>query len=244
MAYLAFNVEKKPFDNVLVRQAISHALNRASYISAIYLGNAEVAKNPMPPTLWGYNKSIKDYDYSVEKAKELLKKAGFEKGFTMELWTMPVSRPYLPAGKKMGELMQADLAKVGITAKLVSYDWPTYLAKTKTGEHQSVQFGWTGDNGDPDNFLNFNLSCSAIEPGGNRARWCNKDFDALMMKAKRASKQSERAGYYMRAQEIVKKEAPWVTLAHSTTYRAMSKKVVGYKIEPLGNDTFYGVDLK
>lgn len=244
VAYFAMNVTKKPFDDVRVRRAVNHALNRKAYIDAIYLGGAEVAKNPIPPTMWSYNKSIKDYDYNPEKAKQLLKEAGLAEGFSTDLWAMPVSRGYNPNGKKMGEMMQADLAKVGIKAKIVSYDWPTYLAKSKVGEHQSLQMGWIGDNGDPDNFLFVNLSCPAVEGGANRARWCHKPFDDLLLKAKRATNVKERTKLYEQAQQVFKDQAPWVTLAHSTTYRAMSAKVTGYKMDPLGSDVFYGVDLK
>lgn len=244
VGYLAFNVQKKPFDNILVRRAINHALNRPSYIEKIYMGNAVVATNPIPPTMWSYNKNIKDNEYNVQKAKELLKQAGFPNGFETELWTLPVSRPYNPQGKKMGELMQSDLAAVGIKVKLVSYDWPTYLAKSRKGEHQMIQLGWNGDNGDPDNFLNVLLGCASIEAGSNVARWCNKSFQDLVNKGKLTSNTKDRTKFYEEAQQIFKTEAPWVTLAHSKTYRAMSKKVHGYKLHPLGADSFEKVTLE
>jgi dipeptide transport system substrate-binding protein len=242
--YLAFNVEKKPYDNVFVRQAINYALNRNSYIDAIYLGHAQVAKNPMPPTIWGYNNEAKDYEYNPNKAKELLKKAGFPNGFSTELWTMPVSRPYIPNGKKMGELMQSDLAKVGINVRLVTYDWPTYLTKSKAGEHVMLQMGWTGDNGDPDNFLATLLSCAAVAPGQNRARWCYKPYDDLVTKGAKVSDQNARTELYKKAQVVFKEQAPWVTIAHSMTFRAMKKSVVGFKMDPLGHDHFYELDLQ
>ncbi|MBY0415407.1 MAG: ABC transporter substrate-binding protein, partial [Bdellovibrionales bacterium] len=180
VGYLSFNVTKKPFDNVLVRRAIAHALDRKSYINAIYMNNATIAKNPLPPTIWSYNNSVVDYDYDLVKAKALLAKAGFPNGFESEIWTLPVSRPYNPNGKKMGEMMQADLAKIGIKVKLVSYDWPTYLEKSKSGAHQMLQMGWTGDNGDPDNFLNALLGCGAVKSGSNYSKWCFEKFDKLI----------------------------------------------------------------
>ena len=244
VGYVAMNVEKKPFDNVLVRRAISHALNRKSYIKAIYQGNAEVAKNPIPPTMWSYNKGIKDYDYNPKKAKALLKKAGFPNGFETELWTMPVSRPYNPNGKKMGELIQADLAKVGIKVKLVTYKWATYLEKAAKGDHAMIQLGWTGDNGDPDNFLHVLLGCSAIKAGSNYARWCDKKFAKLIEKAKVTGNVKKRTQFYKQAQKIFKKEAPWVTVAHATVFKAMNKKVKNYKISPFGIESFYELDLK
>lgn len=244
VGYLAMNTQQKPFDNKKVRHAINHALNRDAYIRAIYLGHAKKAKNPIPPTMWSYNQSTKEYKYDPEKAKALLKEAGFPNGFKTEIWTLPVSRPYNPSGKKMGELMQADLAKVGIQAKLVTYDWPTYLAKSRKGEHQLIQLGWTGDNGDPDNFLNVLLGCAAVEAGSNTARWCHKKFESLISKAKMTMDMKKRTAIYKEAQTVFKEEAPWVTLAHAIVFRAMDKNVAGYKISPFGTESFENVDLK
>lgn len=244
VGYLAMNVKKKPFDDVRIRKAVNMALNKASYIDAIYLGHAEVAKNPIPPTMWSYNKKIQDYEYNPARAKQLLAEAGYVNGFATELWTLPVSRPYNPNGKKMGEMMQADLAKVGIKVKLISYEWPTYLAKSKNGEHQLLQFGWNGDNGDPDNFLNVLLGCDGAEAGANRAFWCYKAFNDIVQKARAIPQQEKRAILYEKAQLIFKKQAPWVTLAHSIVYRAMRKDVIGYKVDPLGRNMFHAVKFK
>ena len=244
VGYLAMNTEKAPFNNTDVRKAINMALNRGSYIDAIYLGHAKVAKNPLPPTIWSYNDTVSDYNFNPEKAKALLAKAGYKDGFETTLWTLPVSRPYNPNGKKMGELMQADLAKIGIKVKLVSYDWPTYLKKSSQGEHQMLQLGWSGDNGDPDNFLHILLGCQGVKAGSNYARWCNKDFDSLVNKAKLITDKTERSALYKKAQIIFKDMAPWVTIAHSTIFRAMAKNVEGYIIDPLGGDMFDKVDLK
>jgi dipeptide transport system substrate-binding protein len=244
VGYLALNTEKAPFNKPLVRQAIMHALNRGSYIDAIYMGRATLAKNPIPPTIWSYNKSTQDYEYNPEKAKELLKKAGLEKGFETELWTLPVSRPYNPAGKKMGEMMQADLAKVGIKVTLKTYDWPTYLEKSRKGEHAMIQMGWTGDNGDPDNFMNVLLGCAAVKSGSNLARWCHKPFNDLIQQAKQVTDPKKRTELYTKAQEVFKTEAPWATLAYARVYRALSANVVGYQIHPFGTESFEKVDLK
>ena len=178
IGYLAMNVKKKPFDNQLVRRAINHALNKEAYIKAIYLGHAEKAKNPIPPMLWGYNEDIKEYAYDPQKAKSLLKKAGFTKGFKTNLWVLPVARPYMPAGKKLGEMMQMDLAKIGILVKLLTYDWPTFLNKAGRGDHSLIQIGWRTDNGDPDNFFYTLLSCDAIKGGSNLSSWCHKAFES------------------------------------------------------------------
>ena len=244
IGYLAMNVRKKPFDNQLVRKAVHHALNKKAYIKAIYLGHAKRAKNPIPPMVWGYNKNIKEYTYDPEKAKGLMKKAGFSKGFETDLWVLPVARPYMPAGKKLGEMMQTDLAKIGISVKLITYDWPTFLSKAGAGEHSLIQIGWRTDNGDPDNFFYTLLSCDAIKGGSNLSSWCHKKFDALVTRAKRSQDIRERIQLYEKAQDIFHQESPWVPLVHSIVYRAMRKNVFGYKIHPTDRDIFTFITLK
>lgn len=244
VGYVAMNVEKKPFNSVLVRRAIHHALNRESYIKAIYLGNAQVAKNPIPPTIWSYNKRVKDHSFDIEKAKALLKKAGYPNGFETNLWWLKISRPYNPDGKKMAALIKADLEKVGIKVNLRTFEWAEYLKRARAGEHSMIQLGWTGDNGDPDNFLHTLLGCAAVRSGGNVARWCDKSFDSLVMRAKRTANIQKRTALYEKAQQVFKKQVPWVPIAHSTVYRAMLKNVKGYKINPLGTEHFYNVDIQ
>lgn len=243
VGYLAMNTTKKPFNNILVRRAVNHALNRKMYLDAIYHGTGIVASNPVPPALWSYDKMLKDYDYNPEKAKALLKQAGLADGFETEMITLPVTRPYNPDGKKMGELMQADLAKIGIKVKLVTFDWPTFLKKSRSGEQQMIQFGWTGNN-DPDTFLNDLLSCASVESGNNTARWCNEKFNDLVLQARRVTDQKKRADLYKKAQKIFKEEAPWVTLAHAKVFRVMDKNVANFKIDPFGYDYFDQVELK
>ena len=105
-------------------------------------------------------------------------------------------------------------------------------------------YGWTGDNGDPDNFLNVLLGCTAARIGGNNvAKWCDREYDELITKAKQTSDQEERIALYSKAQEIVKREAPWVPIAHSVVFTGARKNVRNYKMDPLGRHPFEGVGL-
>jgi dipeptide transport system substrate-binding protein len=144
----------------------------------------------------------------------------------------------------MAELLQADFAKVGVTAKIVSFEWGEYLKRSKQGEHQTVLLGWTGDNGDPDNFLYVLLGCEAAKDSANRARWCDKEFDQLLRDAKQTSDVAKRTALYKQAQMVFKSEAPWVTIAHSVVFKPIRKEVVDFRIDPFGGHVFYGVDLK
>ena len=243
VGYLAINTEKKPFDNVLVRKAIYHALNRVSYLKALYENEAVLNLNPLPIGQWGFNSSITDYDYSIETAKQLLKEAGLANGFSVQLWTLPVARSYNPSGKRMGEMMQSDLAKVGIKAQLKTFDWATYLEGVRRGDHELAQFGWNSDTTDPDTFLAGLLSCSALKAGSNQARWCYKPYDKIVTKAKGLTNHAERKKLYEQAQVIFHEQVPWVPLVTAVNFRAMSKNVTGYKMSALNLDYFESVDL-
>ncbi|MDH3596888.1 MAG: ABC transporter substrate-binding protein [Rhodospirillales bacterium] len=242
VGYLAFNTEKAPFTDKRVRQALNMAVDKSAIIDVVFQGAGKAAKNPIPPTIWSYDESTKDYPYDPDKAKALLAEAGV-KDLKTNIWAMPVQRPYNPNAKRMAELIQADWAKVGVQAEIVSFEWGEYLKRSKAGEHQTILLGWTGDNGDPDNFLFVLLGCEAAK-GANRARWCHKPFDDLLRKAKQISDVKERTRLYEQAQAVFKEEAPWITIAHSVVFMPVRKEVVDYKIDPFGGHIFYGVDLK
>ncbi|HSA80598.1 MAG TPA: ABC transporter substrate-binding protein [Geminicoccaceae bacterium] len=243
VGYLAFNTQKEPFTDKRVRQALNMAINKDAILDAVFQGSGKVAKNPIPPTIWSYNDAVEDYAYDPDAAQKLLEEAGIS-GLKTNIWAMPVQRPYNPNARRMAELVQADWAKVGVEAEIVSFEWGEYLKRSKEGEHDTVLLGWTGDNGDPDNFLYVLLGCPAAEDGTNRARWCHEPFNELLVEAKRTSDQAERTRLYEEAQVIFKEEAPWVTVAHSVVFMPVRKEVVGYKIDPFGGHIFYGVDLE
>lgn len=236
VGYLAFNTEKKPFDNVLVRQALNYATDKQAIVNAVFMGSGTVAKSPIPPNMMGYSKDLKDYSYDPEKAKALLKQAGLEKGAEVTLWSMPVQRPYNPNSRRIAEMIQNDWAKVGIKAKIVSYEWGEYLTGIRKGEHDSALYGWMSDNGDPDNFANTLLGCDSIKTGSNAARWCNKEYDGLVKKALVVSDPAKRAALYGQAQEIFYQQAPWIALANGKTFYATRSNITGYSVSLIGSD--------
>jgi dipeptide transport system substrate-binding protein len=245
VGYLAYNTTKKPFDDVRVRKAVNMAINKQAIVDAVYLGTGIPASNPIPPTMWSYNKSIKDDAFDPAAAKKLLAAAGLADGFTTDLWAMPVQRPYNPNAKRIAELMQADLAKVGIKAEIKSFEWGEYRKRMQAGEHQMGMLGWTGDNGDPDNFLNTLLGCSSAKTNGsNVAKFCFQPFENLVQKAKVVTNPAERTKLYEKAQVIFKEQAPWFTIAHAVQIKPVRKEVIDFKLSPFGRHGFYGVDIK
>jgi dipeptide transport system substrate-binding protein len=244
IGYMAMNAQKPPFDKVEVRKAIAMAIDRDAILKEVYQGAGQKAKNPIPPTMWSYDDSTVDHEYNVEKAKEMLAAAGV-KDLATDLWWMPVQRPYNPNAKRMGEMIQADLAKVGITATLVSYEWGEYRKRMQAGEHQMGFLGWTGDNGDPDNFLAVLLGCDKDgKPNANNIpKWCDAAFQAAIVKAAEITDMGERTKLYMDAQKIVAAQVPWLNIAHSTVFEPVRKEVSGYKISPFGAHEFQNVDI-
>ncbi|GAA4128924.1 ABC transporter substrate-binding protein [Aminobacter aganoensis] len=242
VAYLAYNTTQAPFDKAEVRKALNQAINKQAIVDAVFQGAATPATNPIPPTMWSYNKAVEDDKYDPEASKKALEAAGVS-GLKMKVWAMPVSRPYMLNARRAAELIQSDFAKVGVEVEIVSYEWAEYLDKSKAKDRDgAVMLGWTGDNGDPDNFLDTLLGCDAVG-GNNRAQWCNKEFDDLVTKAKETNDVAERTKLYEEAQVVFKKDAPWATIDHSLSVVPMRKNVEGFVQSPLGDFAFDGVDI-
>ena len=243
VGYLAYNSKVAPFDNPNVRKALNMAINKEAIIDAVFQGAGKVAKNPIPPTIWSYNDATVDDGYDPAAAKAALEAEGV-KDLKMKVWAMPVQRPYNPNARRMAELIQADFGKVGVDVEIVSYEWGEYLKRSKDENRDgAVLLGWTGDNGDPDNFLAVLLGCDGVG-GSNRAQWCHQPFEDLIQQAKVVSDPAERTALYEKAQVEFKKQAPWATIAHSVVFKPVRKEVTGFKIDPFGGHVFYGVDLK
>jgi dipeptide transport system substrate-binding protein len=242
--FLAFNTQKAPLDNVKVRQALALAINKPAIIEAVFHGTGTAAKNILPPGVWSADADLKDYDYDPEKAKALLKEAGFANGMTIDLWAMPVQRPYNPNAKRMAEMIQADWAKVGVTAKVVTFEWGEYLTRVKNGEHQAALMGWTTATGDPDNFFGPLYSCTSANGGSNSSKWCYQPFDKLILEARAESNHEKRVALYKEAQQMMHDQMPAVMIAHSTIFEPVRKEVTGYEIDPFGKHIFYQVDVK
>ncbi|WP_375709472.1 ABC transporter substrate-binding protein [Pseudomonas sp. NCCP-436] len=240
LGYIAYNVTRAPFDKLEVRQALDMAVNKQAIIDAVYQGAGQLAVNGMPPTQWSYDETIKDREFNPEKSRELLKAAGVAEGTEITLWAMPVQRPYNPNAKLMAEMLQADWAKVGIKARIVSYEWGEYIKRAHAGEHDAMLIGWTGDNGDPDNWLGTLYGCDSVD-GNNFSKWCDSDYDKLVKAAKATSDVEQRTELYKQAQRVLQQQVPITPIAHSTVYQPMRASVKGFQISPFGRNSFYGV---
>ena len=243
VAYLAYNTTQAPFDKPEVRKALNKAINKEAIVDAVFQGMATPAKNPIPPTMWSYNDAVEDDKYDPEAAKKDARSSRRQGSQDEDLGharraSLHAERP------SCGRTDAGDLAKIGVEVEIVSYEWAEYLKLSKAKDRDgAVMLGWTGDNGDPDNFLDTLLGCEAVG-GNNRAQWCNKEFDDARerrprkpptrpsvpssMKRPRSSSSAKHRGTRLTTR--------WLVVP-------MSKKVSGFVQSPLGDFVFEGVDI-
>jgi len=232
VGYIAFMVDHPPLDQVKVRQAIAHAINKKAIVEALYPPTAEVATQFIPPGIFGHTDSLEGWPYDPDKARELLAEAGYPDGFETTLWVMPVSRGYFPAPDKVGEAIQADLAAVGIKAEIVTYDWSTYLEKAlDLGEHDICMLGWMADYADATNFLNVFFTGADKHFGTPFP-----DVMELLEKAASTLDETERQTIYDQANQLIHDLVPGVPIVHNSSATAYLKDWSGVRADPFSNE--------
>ncbi|TWC30864.1 dipeptide transport system substrate-binding protein [Pseudomonas sp. SJZ079] len=238
-AYIGINTRHPPLNDVRVRQALNLAFDRAAYLRAQYgEGGASPALAPYPATLLGFNPQLSPWPHDPARARQLLQDAGQQNGFKLSIWTRPGGGPTNPNPGIGAQMLQADLAAIGIQADIRMFEWGELIKRAKNGEHDLVFMGWAGDNGDPDNFLTPNLSCAAATSGENQAGWCDAQFDALIGQARQVQAPAQRAALYRQALAIFHEQAPWIALAHPKQFSALRREVKGFVLSPMGSNNF------
>lgn len=226
VGFLYFNVAKEPLDDRNVRLAVAHAIDKQAIVDAFYEGTGMVARNVLCPASWAYNWDIEPYEYNPELAMELLAEAGFPDGLDVELWVMPVSRPYFPQPQQIGEAFQSYLQAVGIRAEIVSYDWTTYLAMTDAGEAEIFMYGQTNVP-DPHAFLYWFFGETTPKDS-----WDDPEVQRVIAEAARAVDLDERTELYMEAQRMLHEGLPAVPIAHSEPVVMVRAWMSGYRLNP------------
>ena len=242
-AFVAINSQHPPLDKPEVRQAINLAFDKATYLKAVFENSAQPANGIYPATTWSFAKNLPGYAHDLQKARDLLAKAGLKEGFNTTIWTRPTGSVLNPNPSLGAQLLQADLAKVGIKADIRVIEWGELIRRAKAGEHDLLFMGWAGDNGDPDNFLTPQFSCAAVKSGTNFARYCDKTLDTLISEGKVVSDQDKRSALYQKAQALIQQQALWLPLAHPTAYTLTRKNVQGYQVSPFGRQDFSTVSI-
>ncbi|MBC9252856.1 peptide ABC transporter substrate-binding protein [Pseudomonas alcaligenes] len=233
-AFVGINSQHPPLDKPQVRQAINLAFDKASYLKAVFEDSATPASGPYPPNTWSYAKELPGYPHDPAKAKALLAEAGLANGFKTTIWTRPSGSLLNPNPALGAQLLQADLAKVGIQAEIRVIEWGELIRRAKAGEHDLLFMGWAGDNGDPDNFLTPQFSCASVQSGLNFARYCDPQLDQLITACKATADQAARSALYLKAQTLIQQQALWLPLAHPTAFTLLRSNVQGYRSNPFG----------
>ena len=197
----------------------------------------------MPSALWGHNADLRPRPYDPAHAKALLAEAGYPDGFSTAIWAIPVVRAYMPNGRRAAELIQADWAKIGVKATIVTYEWGEFLKRRRAGEADVTEMGGTWDDPDPSELLVWS-TCGNIASGNNVAHWCNQQFSDLYAKADLVTDQAERAKLYQQAQQVFYNDIPGVMLADVRGFAAIRDSVQDFRLHFLGGQPFGGVSLK
>lgn len=242
VGFVSLNNRNKYLKNAKVRQAVSMALNKKAIVDAFWPGLGTSNASFVPPVLSRYNSSKvpADYKFDPAAAKKLLAEAGYPNGFAMDLWYMPVSRPYFPSPKPIAEAMAADLAAIGIKVNLKTEDWAKYLEdRNKAPGFDMYMIGWTGDYGHPDNFYS-----AYYGPNGSSDIGYNSvQIQSLLEKGRAAKTEAERKAAYSQIHELTYKAMYRIPIVHSQPLAAARSYVKGWVPSPLGSEPFNTISL-
>lgn len=234
--YISMNVNKKPFDDVRVRQALNYALDKNAFSQVVFNGHTTPLNSVIAPNTQFYAEQ-KAYDYNIEKAKQLLTEAGYPNGFSTKIWSNNSS-----ASVKADEFIQQQLAKVGITVEVVPMEAATLSEKVYNapagsgGEVELYYGGWSPSTGDADWGIRPLLATESAPPASyNTAYYSNPEVDQLIQDALHTSDPAARAEAYAKIQEIIWNDAPWVFLSVDDNMAAAGSTITGINLLPDGS---------
>ena len=225
--YIGINTEKEPFNNKLVRQAITHAFDQEAVLSGVFNGSGTPAIGPLSPVTLGYDENLERLEYDMDRARELLKEAGYEDGFDA---TIMVNEDN-PERLDTAIWMQESLAELNINIDIEQVEWGAYLEMTGNGEHDMFVLGWSNPPADPNHLLSTLFHSDMIGSAGNRSFFSNEEFDALIDEGKKESDEGAREEIYKQAQEILIDEAPAIFIRYPENLNAYQSNISGLKID-------------
>lgn len=229
LAYLGFNTEKEPFNDPLVRQAISYAVDREAIISGIYDGFAIPANGPLAPGVFGYSEDIEVVEYNLDRARELLEEAGMADGFSTSIWTNDN-----PQRQSIAVLVQEALAELNIEVSIEVMEFGAYLDQTAAGEHDMFILGWSNPTGDADYGMYALFHSSQKGNPGNRSFYENPEVDALLDEGRREADPDRREEIYGEAAQLLTDDAPMAFLVHTEYLNGVADSVSGFSIDNAG----------
>jgi peptide/nickel transport system substrate-binding protein len=243
VSYLAFNTQRPPFNDPLVRRAVSYAINKEPIVKLAFQGRAVPADGPLPPTQWGYHQPKSRYGYDLVTARKLLNEAIANKTFDPDkvyrFFALSTPRPYFSQPERVARFLQSAMAQVGIKTELVLQPYTEHKASVEAAEHDLAIFGWVGDTGDPDNFLYvlFHSDNTRVPGAQNIAFYRDPKVDEMLSRA-RTSDKATRTDLYAQVQDTIADAAPWVPLAHSEFVVAARAELQDVILSPLGHPIY------
>jgi peptide/nickel transport system substrate-binding protein len=241
VAYVTINQAKPPMDKLKVRQAVAYGLDRANVVRSFYAGRATVAHEFMPPNLIGYEPKVQKYTYNPNRSRQLLREAGLTLPVEIEFWyPTNISRPYMPNPKLNFEAFAASLEQSGFKVNARSAPWrPDYVAKVNEGSAGHLNLiGWSGDYGDPDNFVG-----TFFQEYNPQFGFRNAKITRLLNQGEAEVNVAKRIAIYKAVNREIMRFLPGVPYAHTRPVLGLQKRVQGYIASPTGSDRFFPVSL-
>ena len=241
IGYIGINQAVEPLDDLAVRQAIAHAIDRQEIVDAFYAGQGVVAKEFMPPELFGYAEDVTEYPYDPGRARQILQDAGYELPVRVDFaYPTDVSRPYMPDPRANFQAMVADLEECCFEVERKSATWsPDYLDNVDNGRYGLYLLGWTGDFGDPDNFIGTFFQAPQKAWG-----FRNPEIHDCLDEAEVITDQAERTAKYEECNRIIMDFLPGVPYVHTKPALAFQPNVTGYVPSPVSLEQFSLVTVK
>jgi peptide/nickel transport system substrate-binding protein len=229
--YITLNTRHPILKDKRVRQALNYAVNKDAIIRDILKGTAIVARGPMSP-VYGpyYEEALKTYPHDLEKARALLKEAGHANGFELT-FLVPESGSGMQSPVEMATVIQANLAQVGVRAKIQTMEWGAYLKKYLESPDMA-EMSWNPSIGDPDHMMYMLLSSDRFPPAFNAGFYQNDKVDELLRKGRTTIEEKARVPLYKEAQKLVVDDAPWIFVDHGKQVIIHRKRVQGFKLHP------------
>jgi peptide/nickel transport system substrate-binding protein len=230
--YAGLNLAYKPLSNVLVRKALNYAMNKKAILAVAMEGFGTIANSYMIPTVPGYTDDVATYDYKPEKAKELLAEAGYANGFSLKIKVSGEDR------SRIAEMVQADLAQVGVKVTIENLEWATFLEQCNKKDYEMFIMAWTNSLGDPDTSV-YNIFLT----GGpsNRMGYSNPKVDELLVAGRKETNQTVRVEQYRKALQLIAEDAPWVPFYVKQNLVGAAAGLQDYTQHPMGADLLYMV---
>ncbi|MCG3728279.1 ABC transporter substrate-binding protein SapA [Vibrio cincinnatiensis] len=242
VAFIAVNTQHPILQDARVRKAINFAINRNKILDSVYYDTGSIAYNILPPSSWAYHQDNIQVRYDRNYALALLREAGLNSGIELTMSVPIEPKVYNPSPRKTAELIQANLADIGIHLHLI---WEDRSERSELSEQNRVDLsltGWSGATSDPDNFLRSLLSCDANQAGVNVAQWCNSEFDFLLDLALETERPRYRLNLYTQAQNILNQEFPVIPLTHGKQFKAYHKSLTGFYLSPFSTQPFHTIE--